>query len=182
MRDHRQRGRDVGAANRRHGRLECNVVATEAAQCCGPLALRLLQEDLAFYYTRAGLDQPSLRLSRAQRRWGSCSGERATGRCIRINWRLVMAPDHVRRSVVAHEVAHLVHFDHSPAFYRMLGQVYDADIAVTIEPLFCAAGRLRRQPPRPPVGRGHQLQRGPRRARVHARARSHAQVRCVCCC
>ena len=27
-----------------------------------------------------------------------------------------MAPDFVRRAVVAHEVAHLVHFDHSPAF------------------------------------------------------------------
>ena len=39
----------------------------------------------------------------------------------RINWRLVMAPDPVRRSVVAHEVAHLVHFDHSPAFHALLG-------------------------------------------------------------
>ncbi|MCL6250381.1 M48 family metallopeptidase [Altererythrobacter sp. KTW20L] len=91
-------------------------------------ALALLADDLAFYCSRAGEDQPQLRLSRAQRRWGSCTGERKTGRCIRINWRLVMAPDHVRRSVVAHEVAHLVHFDHSPAFHALLGELYEDDI------------------------------------------------------
>ncbi|APE27907.1 M48 family metallopeptidase [Aurantiacibacter gangjinensis] len=91
-------------------------------------ALRLAGEDLAFYCERAGLPAPQLRLSRAQRRWGSCSGNNRTGRCIRINWRLVMAPDHVRRSVVAHEVAHLVHFDHSPAFHRLLGDLFEGVI------------------------------------------------------
>lgn len=92
-------------------------------------ALGLLREDVAFYCERAGLDVPDIRLSRAQRRWGSCSGERNTGRRIRINWRLAMAPDHVRRSVVAHEVTHLVHFDHSPAFYHLLGRVFEGEIA-----------------------------------------------------
>lgn len=92
-------------------------------------ALRLCRDDLAFYCQRAELEQPDLRLSRAQRRWGSCSGERGGGRCIRINWRLVMAPDHVRRSVVAHEVAHLVHFDHSPAFHALLAQLFEEPVA-----------------------------------------------------
>ena len=48
---------------------------------------------------------------------------------MRINWRLVQAPDFVRRSVVAHEVAHLVHFDHSPAFHTLLARIYEADLA-----------------------------------------------------
>ena len=39
-----------------------------------------------------------------------------------------MAPDMVRRSVVAHEVAHLVHFDHSAEFHAMLGEIYEHDI------------------------------------------------------
>ena len=91
-------------------------------------ALHLCGDDLAFYCQRAGLDVPALRLSRAQRRWGSCSGDRKTGRCIRINWRLVMAPDHVRRSVVAHEVAHLVHFDHSPAFHALLAGLFEGHL------------------------------------------------------
>ena len=87
-------------------------------------ALRLLGEDLGHYCARAGLPIPQLRLSRAGRRWGSCSGAGS----IRINWRLVQAPDAVRRSVVAHEVAHLVHFDHSPAFRGLLGELFEGDI------------------------------------------------------
>ena len=87
-------------------------------------ALRLLGEDLAHYCARAGVAEPQLRLSRAGRRWGSCSG----AGCIRINWRLVQAPDAVRRSVVAHEVAHLVHFDHSPAFRALLAELFEDDL------------------------------------------------------
>ena len=88
-------------------------------------ALRLMADDLPFYCARAGLPVPQLRLSRAKRRWGSCSGKG----CIRLNWRLIQAPDHVRRSVVAHEVAHLVHFDHSPAFHALLARLFEQDIA-----------------------------------------------------
>jgi predicted metal-dependent hydrolase len=91
-------------------------------------ALRLLGEDLAQYCAHAGRPVPDLRLSRAQRRWGSCSGPKDQGQCIRINWRLVQAPDAVRRSVVAHEVAHLVHFDHSPAFRALLAELFEGDL------------------------------------------------------
>ncbi len=83
-------------------------------------ALALCREDLRGYCSAADVSVPDLRLSRATRRWGSCS----TSGTVRINWRLVMAPDDVRRSVVAHEVAHLVHFDHSPAFHALLARLY----------------------------------------------------------
>lgn len=105
-----------------------------ALQCGGPAdhlnarvqrwlerqALALLTDDLAHFCAQAALATPELRLARAQRRWGSCS----SAGTVRINWRLVQAPDHVRRSVVAHEVAHLVHFDHSPAFHRFLSALF----------------------------------------------------------
>ncbi len=87
-------------------------------------ARRLLAEDLAHYCAVAGQAVPRLMLSRARRRWGSCAHDGT----IRINWRLVMAPAHVRRSVVAHEVAHLVHFDHSPDFHALLARIYEGDI------------------------------------------------------
>lgn len=84
----------------------------------------LLGADLAEYTGRAGRPCPPLALSGAQRRWGSCAADGA----IRINWRLVMAPDSVRRSVVAHEVAHLIHFDHSPAFHHCLGTIFEGSV------------------------------------------------------
>ncbi|MFM5923464.1 MAG: M48 family metallopeptidase [Novosphingobium sp.] len=87
-------------------------------------AKRLLEEDLAHYCLRAGKPVPRLMLSNARRRWGSCAHDGT----IRINWRLIMAPDFVRRSVVAHEVAHLVHFDHSPEFHALLESLFGPEI------------------------------------------------------
>ncbi len=47
-------------------------------------------------------------------RWGSCSYD---GR-ISFSWRLIFAPMEAFDYVVAHEVAHLQHMDHSPAFWH----------------------------------------------------------------
>ena len=87
-------------------------------------ARSLLEADLIEYCARADQKVPALALSSAKRRWGSCSADGA----IRINWRLVMAPDPVRRSVVAHEVAHLIHFDHSPAFHHCLKLIFEGSV------------------------------------------------------
>ncbi len=88
-------------------------------------ALALAEADMRDYCAAADLAPVPVSLSRALRRWGSCSDRQR----IRINWRLVQAPDFVRRSVVAHEVAHLVHFDHSRAFHTLLARIYEGEIA-----------------------------------------------------
>ncbi len=49
-------------------------------------------------------------------RWGSCTSD---GR-LAFSWRLVLAPERVLTYVVAHEVAHLVEMNHSPAFWRVV--------------------------------------------------------------
>ncbi|WP_164156637.1 M48 family metallopeptidase [Sandarakinorhabdus rubra] len=57
-------------------------------------------------------------------RWGSCAGwNRPEGARIGYSWRLILAPAWVRRAIVAHEVAHLVHPDHSPAFHALNRQL-----------------------------------------------------------
>ncbi|MEO7246903.1 MAG: SprT family zinc-dependent metalloprotease [Novosphingobium sp.] len=96
-------------------------IATRIVRWMKSEAQLLLAEDLAHYCAQDGRDAPALSLSSAQRRWGSCSARGA----LRINWRLIMAPDMVRRSVVAHEVAHLTHFDHSPAFKAHLARLFE---------------------------------------------------------
>lgn len=83
-----------------------------------------LGADLGYYCHKAGRDTPRLGLSNARRRWGSCAPDGT----IHLNWRLIMAPDFVRRSVVAHEVAHLVHFDHSPRFHAFLADLFEGEI------------------------------------------------------
>ncbi len=59
-------------------------------------------------------------------RWGSCST--AKGR-IGYSWRLILAPPDVRTSVVAHEVAHLVHPNHGAAFWALATDLNGGDPA-----------------------------------------------------
>lgn len=84
-------------------------------------ARAIYTDDLAYYCERASANLPTLSVGDARRRWGSCSGRKA----IRLSWRLVMAPPMVRRSVVAHEVAHLRHMNHSRSFYDLLDAIFE---------------------------------------------------------
>ena len=86
-------------------------------------ARTLFAQDLQDYCDKAGEIAPSLSVGDPRSRWGSCSS-RGT---ISLSWRLVMAPTFVRRSVVAHEVAHMRHMDHSPAFYDWFEALYEGD-------------------------------------------------------
>lgn len=52
------------------------------------------------------------------RKWGSCSSRGS----ITLNTALEYLPPHLVEYVVVHELAHLVVFDHSPAFWALVGQ------------------------------------------------------------
>ncbi|MCX7338627.1 MAG: SprT family zinc-dependent metalloprotease [Alphaproteobacteria bacterium] len=52
-------------------------------------------------------------------RWGSCSFSKN----LSFSWRLVLAPVDVADYVCAHEVAHLVHMDHSKAFWGVVNHL-----------------------------------------------------------
>jgi len=67
------------------------------------------------------IEVAAISFSTTQRaRWGSYS--RAT-HSIRLHAALRHMPPWVLESVVAHELAHVVHFDHSPAFWALVAQV-----------------------------------------------------------
>ncbi len=52
--------------------------------------------------------------------WGSCNKQTKT---LAFNWRLSLAPEHIARYVVAHEIAHLVHANHSEKFWNTVGRL-----------------------------------------------------------
>lgn len=78
-----------------------------------------LNERAARLARRYGLPAPSsVRwVSNQQTRWGSCSTQE---RSIRISDRLSKVPLWVLDSVLIHELAHLVHADHSPKFWAVV--------------------------------------------------------------
>ncbi len=76
-------------------------------------ALDDLMRQSAIHAERLGVSVKQVRLRSQSSRWGSCS---SNGN-INYNWRLILAPPHVLDYVAAHEVAHLVEMNHSPAFW-----------------------------------------------------------------
>lgn len=79
-------------------------------------ATRLLAWRLARIARRLGRAPSRFALSDAQTQWGSCTRRGH----IRLNWRLVQAPLTLIDYVAAHELAHLVHLDHSPRFWAQV--------------------------------------------------------------
>jgi predicted metal-dependent hydrolase len=71
------------------------------------------------YATKLGLTPRTITLRDTRSRWGSCT---ADGRLM-YSWRLIMAPPEVLDYVAAHEVAHLAHMDHSPAYWACVGRL-----------------------------------------------------------
>jgi predicted metal-dependent hydrolase len=107
-------------------------------------ARRRLVEETRALAARSGIADGPVSVGDAGTRWGSCSASGA----IRYNWRLLLAPSHVRAYVVAHEVAHRVHLNHGPDFHALQARLYDGDVAATRLELRRLAARLKR------VGRG----------------------------
>lgn len=88
-------------------------------------ALRLLGEETDELATRLGVTIERVTVGDPKARWGSCSSRGA----IRYSWRLILAPDHVRRATVAHEVAHRVHMEHSRRFHALVAELLGDDPA-----------------------------------------------------
>ncbi len=82
-------------------------------------ARRIFDERCAHFAGRLGVQMRRLSLSSAQTRWGSASADGS----VRLNWRLVHFGMPTIDYVVAHELAHLRHMDHSPKFWDVVRSV-----------------------------------------------------------
>ena len=103
-------------------------------------ALNAMSADVTDFASVAGVSPSSVSVGDAGSRWGSCSSRHR----IRLSWRLILAPTAVRRFVVAHEVAHIVHLDHGARFKALEAKLYGPGLAEAKAMLRRVGPRLRR--------------------------------------
>lgn len=66
-----------------------------------------------------GVTPTAILLREPKQRWGSCD---STG-TLRLNWRIIQAAPKLIDYVIAHELTHLIHANHSADFWATLGRV-----------------------------------------------------------
>ena len=91
---------------------EIQRMAAEAAEVI-PRRVRYFAELLGVNYNR-------VTIRRQKTRWGSCSGKGN----LNFNCLLIMTPPEVLDSVVVHELCHIIHPNHSKAFYDAVYKVF----------------------------------------------------------
>ena len=77
-----------------------------------------LFEEQFYLFKRFGLENPILQIKKMEKRWGSCTPQQK----IILNPELIKAPIACINYVILHELCHLVHHNHSQAFYQLLNQ------------------------------------------------------------
>ncbi len=78
-------------------------------------ARKRLEQSVKRHCAKINVKARDVTLRDTTSRWGSCS---ASGG-LNFSWRLIMAPPHVLDYLAAHEVAHLIHMNHSDEFWAL---------------------------------------------------------------
>lgn len=76
-------------------------------------------ERIQYYKSYFDLTPNVVRVKEQKKRWASCSSKRN----LNFNWRCSMAPSNVLDYIVVHEMCHMVHFNHSKAFWNLVGKI-----------------------------------------------------------
>ena len=90
------------------------VMTSEQVWKAKSLARMTLSAKVRFWAAKMGVTYGTISIRQQATRWGSCSSRGN----LNFNWTLILAPEPLQDYVVVHELAHIRHHDHSPAFYR----------------------------------------------------------------
>lgn len=82
-------------------------------------AKKILKDRLEYLAEIMQIDYASLTINNTKSRWGSCDKNRN----IKLNFRLIMLPHKVLDFVLIHELAHIIEFNHSKDFYKIISLV-----------------------------------------------------------
>ena len=82
-------------------------------------ALQILTHKTAETCARAGLVYSSVKVKATRSKWGHCTSRGA----IQYNWQILLAPQAIVDYLVAHEVSHLRHPNHSADFWALVASL-----------------------------------------------------------
>lgn len=82
-------------------------------------AKRRIPERVAFFENRMGVESKVVKVMDLKNRWASCS----SGGNVNFHWKCMMAPPTVLDYIVVHELAHLIHPNHTDAFWNEVDKV-----------------------------------------------------------
>lgn len=82
-------------------------------------AMEYISARVSYYAQMIPGEHAGITMENRKGRWGSCSSTRE----LTFNWRLILAPPEIIDYVVVHELCHLKHMDHSPAYWKAVGNV-----------------------------------------------------------
>ena len=95
------------------------VVVGELSRWYREHAIVRLKSKTKRYAKQMNISPVSVDIKDYKSRWGGCHFD---GR-IFYNWKIIVAPHSIVDYVVVHELAHLVHADHSKKFWKLLGSI-----------------------------------------------------------
>lgn len=95
------------------------ILSPEEVEALRREAKKYLPGRLAMLAARYGFSYGRLAVKNNRSNWGSCSSKGN----INLNLRLMQVPEQLRDYVILHELCHLRHHDHGPAFHALLEQL-----------------------------------------------------------
>lgn len=78
-----------------------------------------IPERVAFFERRMGVKAKTIKIMELKNRWASCTPKGN----LNFHWKCMMAPPTVLDYIVVHELAHLIHANHTEAFWNEIDKV-----------------------------------------------------------
>lgn len=96
------------------------LIAKKTEKFLKSLAKEKLTKHCDDYADKLGVSFNRISVKDTKTRWGSCSHSRN----LSFSWRLIIAPAEVLQYVAAHEMAHILQMNHSPAFWQVVESIF----------------------------------------------------------
>ena len=104
---------------KRRKREEAYAQTPEQIEALYRAAWEIVPRRVEYYSRQMGVTPTGIKITSAAKRFGSCSPKNS----LCFSYRIMMYPIEAIDYVVVHELAHIRHHDHSPAFYQFVASI-----------------------------------------------------------